>query len=29
MALGGYLSGLIFDLTASYRLAFLHGLAGT
>lgn len=26
MALGGYLSGLIFDLTASYRLAFLHGL---
>lgn len=27
MALGGYLSGLIFDLTASYRLAFLNGLA--
>ena len=26
MALGGYLSGLIFDLTASYRMAFLHGL---
>jgi MFS family permease len=26
MALGGYLSGLIFDLTNSYRLAFLHGM---
>ncbi len=27
MAIGGYISGLIFDLTASYRWAFLHGLA--
>ena len=27
MAAGGYLSGLIFDHTGSYRLAFLHGLA--
>ncbi|HRK24403.1 MAG TPA: MFS transporter [Beijerinckiaceae bacterium] len=26
MAVGGYLSGLIFDLTSSYRMAFLHGL---
>jgi MFS family permease len=25
MALGGYISGLIFDLTASYRMAFLNG----
>jgi len=27
MAFGGYVSGLIFDQTASYRLAFLNGLA--
>jgi MFS family permease len=27
MALGGWLSGLIFDLTGSYRTAFLNGLA--
>ncbi|PZU83948.1 MAG: MFS transporter [Chelatococcus sp.] len=27
MAFGGYVSGLIFDLTASYRMAFLNGLA--
>ena len=27
MAVGGYLSGLIFDLTFSYRLAFLNGAA--
>lgn len=27
MAFGGYVSGLIFDLSASYRLAFLNGLA--
>jgi len=27
MALGGWLSGLIFDLTGSYRAAFLNGLA--
>jgi MFS family permease len=26
MAFGGYVSGLIFDLTASYRMAFLNGL---
>jgi cyanate permease len=26
MALGGWLSGLIFDLTGSYRAAFLNGL---
>lgn len=26
MAFGGYMSGLIFDLTASYRWAFLHGI---
>ena len=26
MALGGYLGGLIFDLTATYRLAFLTGI---
>lgn len=27
MALGGWLSGEIFDLTGSYRAAFLHGIA--
>lgn len=27
MALGGWMSGLIFDLTGSYRIAFLNGLA--
>ncbi len=27
MALGGWLSGLIFDLTGSYQAAFLNGLA--
>jgi MFS family permease len=27
MALGGWLSGAIFDLTGSYRLAFLNGIA--
>ncbi len=27
MAIGGWLSGKIFDLTASYQLAFLHGIA--
>ena len=27
MALGGYLSGVIYDLTGSYRAAFIHGLA--
>ena len=27
MALGGWLSGVIFDLTGSYRAAFLHGIA--
>ena len=26
MACGGYVSGLIFDLFASYRMAFLNGL---
>jgi hypothetical protein len=26
MALGGWMSGLIFDLTGSYRAAFLNGL---
>ena len=27
MALGGWLSGLIYDLTGSYRWAFLNGIA--
>jgi len=27
MAMGGWLSGLIFDLTGSYRVAFVNGLA--
>lgn len=27
MALGGWLSGLIFDVTGSYRAAFVHGVA--
>ena len=27
MSLGGWLSGVIFDLTHSYRLAFAHGIA--
>ena len=27
MALGGWLSGIIFDGTGSYRMAFLHGIA--
>ena len=26
MALGGWLSGLIFDLTGSYQAAFLNGI---
>jgi MFS family permease len=26
MALGGWMSGMIFDLTGSYRAAFLNGL---
>jgi predicted MFS family arabinose efflux permease len=26
MALGGWMSGVIFDHTGSYRLAFLNGL---
>jgi MFS family permease len=26
MAFGGYISGLIFDLTSSYRMAFLNGV---
>ncbi len=29
MALGGWMSGVIFDLTGSYRAAFLNGLRGT
>jgi MFS family permease len=27
MALGGWISGAIFDLTGSYRAAFINGLA--
>jgi hypothetical protein len=27
MAIGGWVSGAIFDLTGSYRAAFLNGLA--
>jgi len=27
MALGGWMSGKVFDLTGSYRAAFLNGLA--
>ena len=27
MALGGWLSGEIYDLTGSYQLAFIHGIA--
>jgi MFS family permease len=27
MALGGWMSGFIFDVTGSYRIAFLNGLA--
>jgi hypothetical protein len=27
MALGGWLSGALFDLTGSYRAAFLNGIA--
>jgi len=27
MALGGWMSGRIFDLTGSYRAAFLNGIA--
>jgi MFS family permease len=27
MAFGGWMSGYIFDLTGSYRMAFLHGIA--
>ena len=27
MAFGGYVSGVIFDLTHSYRMAFLNGVA--
>jgi MFS family permease len=27
MALGGWMSGVIFDLTGSYRAAFLNGIA--
>ena len=27
MALGGWVSGLIYDLTGSYRWAFLNGIA--
>jgi MFS family permease len=29
MALGGWLSGVIFDLTGSYQLAFMNGIAWT
>ena len=27
MALGGWMSGVVFDLTGSYRAAFLNGIA--
>jgi MFS family permease len=27
MAFGGWVSGLVFDLTGSYRIAFIHGVA--
>ena len=27
MALGGWMSGVIFDLTGSYQMAFLNGIA--
>jgi cyanate permease len=27
MALGGWMSGAIFDLTGSYRAAFINGIA--
>jgi MFS family permease len=27
MALGGWMSGVIFDMTGSYRIAFLNGIA--
>jgi len=27
MALGGWMSGAVFDLTGSYRVAFLNGIA--
>jgi MFS family permease len=27
MALGGWMSGVLFDLTGSYRVAFAHGVA--
>jgi cyanate permease len=27
MALGGWMSGVIFDLTGSYRAAFVNGIA--
>jgi hypothetical protein len=26
MAFGGYISGVIFDFTSSYRMAFLNGV---
>ena len=26
MAFGGWMSGVIFDLTGSYRVAFVHGV---
>jgi MFS family permease len=29
MALGGWMSGKVFDLTGSYHAAFLNGIAGT